>query len=150
VFNLKRFDFNYQTLERIKINDYCEFPEVIDLRPWTKQGIYDKERRRGQGDSKQTTEEIGAAFAPSDQEMEDLAADVQNELDDDSLSAEELDDDEVDPCSNFSENEAIESDEEFEMAIQPEQEKRAGFEELIGYTQEDDLLIVKNKDLLSP
>jgi len=43
VFNLKRFEFNYQTLERIKINDYCEFPEVIDLRPWTKEGIRDKE-----------------------------------------------------------------------------------------------------------
>lgn len=53
-------------------------------------------------------------------------------------------DEEEDPCSNFSDNEAIESDEEFEMAIQTEQEKRPAFEELIGYTQEDDYLMNGN------
>lgn len=35
----------------------------------------------------------------------------------DQLSAGDLDEEEEDPCSNFSENEAIESDEEFELAI---------------------------------
>lgn len=54
-------------------------------------------------------------------------------MESDQLSASQEDEQE-DPCSNFSENEAIESDEEFELAIQTEQEKRPAFEELIGYT----------------
>ena len=45
VINLKRFEFNYQTMQRYKINDYCEFPEIIDLRPWTKQGIEERETK---------------------------------------------------------------------------------------------------------
>ena len=32
--HLKRFEFDYNTFEKIKINDYCEFPMVIDFRPW--------------------------------------------------------------------------------------------------------------------
>ena len=43
VISLKRFEFDYQTMQRIKINDYCEFPELIDFRPWTKQGIEEQE-----------------------------------------------------------------------------------------------------------
>ena len=43
VINLKRFEYDFQTLQRFKINDYCEFPELIDFRPWTKQGIEEKE-----------------------------------------------------------------------------------------------------------
>lgn len=60
----------------------------------------------------------------------------------DELSAGDLYEEEEDPCSNFSENEAIESDDEFELAIEKEQEKRPAFEELIGYTQEDDYLMI--------
>lgn len=33
--HLKRFEFNYNTMQRIKINDYCEFPISLDLRPWS-------------------------------------------------------------------------------------------------------------------
>ena len=34
--NLKRFEFDYQNMQRIKVNDYCEFPELLDFFPWTK------------------------------------------------------------------------------------------------------------------
>jgi len=43
VINLKRFEYDFTTLQRFKINDYCEFPELIDFRPWTKQGIEEQE-----------------------------------------------------------------------------------------------------------
>ena len=39
VINLKRFEYNFQTDRREKINDYCSFPELLDLTPWTKEGI---------------------------------------------------------------------------------------------------------------
>ena len=67
--------------------------------------------------------------------MDDLGSNYDKR--EDKLSAEEIEDDQEEPCSNFSENDAIESEEyEFELEIQqqPQQEKRPGFEELIGYT----------------
>lgn len=34
---LKRIDFDYETLQRDKINDYCEFPMELDMRPYSQQ-----------------------------------------------------------------------------------------------------------------
>ncbi len=34
IIHLKRFEFDYNTFEKIKINDYCEFPMTLDFRPW--------------------------------------------------------------------------------------------------------------------
>mmetsp|Transcript_13360 Transcript_13360/g.25089 ORF Transcript_13360/g.25089 Transcript_13360/m.25089 type:complete len:2359 (+) Transcript_13360:2657-9733(+) len=36
VIHLKRFEFDFTTMQRYKINDYCEFPSVINFRPWAK------------------------------------------------------------------------------------------------------------------
>ena len=41
VINLKRFEFDYNTMTRHKVNDYCEFPERINFKKWTKEGIDD-------------------------------------------------------------------------------------------------------------
>jgi hypothetical protein len=30
-------------MERIKINDHFEFPEIIDFKPWTKAGVVQEE-----------------------------------------------------------------------------------------------------------
>merc|ERR1740139_2195300 len=53
VINLKRFEYNFQTDRREKINDYCSFPELLDLTPWTKEGIDAAEK---QADNKQDSE----------------------------------------------------------------------------------------------
>lgn len=45
VLNLKRFEFDYNTMQRFKVNDYCEFPTKINFKPWTKQGIKEKEEK---------------------------------------------------------------------------------------------------------
>jgi ubiquitin C-terminal hydrolase len=37
IITLKRFEFDYNTMTRLKINDYFEFPMEIDLKKWTKQ-----------------------------------------------------------------------------------------------------------------
>ena len=31
IFVLKRFEFDYDTLKKVKINDYYEFPQILDM-----------------------------------------------------------------------------------------------------------------------
>lgn len=45
VIHLKRFEFDYSTMQRWKINDYCEFPERINFRKWAKEGIQEQMQR---------------------------------------------------------------------------------------------------------
>lgn len=33
--NLKRFEFNYDKMNKVKINDYCEFPNTLDMSKYT-------------------------------------------------------------------------------------------------------------------
>jgi ubiquitin C-terminal hydrolase len=44
IINLKRFDFDYNTMLRLKLNDFCEFPDKINFKPWTKEGIQEREK----------------------------------------------------------------------------------------------------------
>ena len=46
IINLKRFDFDYNTMQRLKLNDFCEFPERINFKPWTKEGIQEREKQQ--------------------------------------------------------------------------------------------------------
>ncbi len=39
IINLKRFEFDFNLLQNVKINDYLEFPLEIDFRPWTGAGM---------------------------------------------------------------------------------------------------------------
>ena len=32
---LKRFEFDFDTMQKNKINDFCEFPMELDLEPYT-------------------------------------------------------------------------------------------------------------------
>ena len=41
IINLKRFEFDYNSMQRFKVNDYCEFPMHINFKPWTKEGAKD-------------------------------------------------------------------------------------------------------------
>ena len=34
---LKRFEFNFETLTKYKLNDYCEFPMKLDMKQYTKE-----------------------------------------------------------------------------------------------------------------
>jgi ubiquitin C-terminal hydrolase len=39
VIHIKRFEFDYNTFEKVKLNDYFEFPMVIDFKPWMRSSI---------------------------------------------------------------------------------------------------------------
>lgn len=36
---LKRFEFNYQTMTKRKVQDLCEFPHELNIEPYTQQGM---------------------------------------------------------------------------------------------------------------
>ena len=43
IIHLKRFEFDLDTMQRVKVNDYCEFPMDINLKPWCKDQERDDE-----------------------------------------------------------------------------------------------------------
>lgn len=40
---LKRFEFDYNAMIKVKVNDHFEFPQEISLFKWTKDGIFGSE-----------------------------------------------------------------------------------------------------------
>lgn len=44
IFVLKRFEFDYDTMSKVKINDSCEFPMRINLEKYTQFGLRKKEK----------------------------------------------------------------------------------------------------------
>ena len=45
MFVLKRFEYNYQTMKKIKINDYYEFPLILDMNKYTEEYINNNENQ---------------------------------------------------------------------------------------------------------
>lgn len=43
---LKRFEFNYQTMSKNKINDYCEFPRELNMKKYTEAFIQNEELKK--------------------------------------------------------------------------------------------------------
>ena len=46
---LKRFEFNLDTMQKVKVNDYCEFPTELNMAPYTQGYLkdYDKLKENG-------------------------------------------------------------------------------------------------------
>ncbi len=40
---MKRFDFDYDAMQKLKINDFCQFPMNLDMEEFTQQGLRKKE-----------------------------------------------------------------------------------------------------------
>jgi len=47
VIQLKRFTFNFETMQKIKINSKLEFPEILDMYPFTKEGLFEQDLANG-------------------------------------------------------------------------------------------------------
>jgi ubiquitin C-terminal hydrolase len=39
ILHLKRFEFNFDNFRKMKVNDRCDFPQVLDMDPYTKQSL---------------------------------------------------------------------------------------------------------------
>jgi ubiquitin C-terminal hydrolase len=55
IFTLRRFDFDMDTMNRVKLNNFCEFPMTLNMEPYTIEGV----SKRDAG--KETAEEAEAA-----------------------------------------------------------------------------------------
>lgn len=56
--NLKRFEFNYDTMSKFKINDQCEFPRVLDMRKYTQEFIKRQDLLKEMDDKNLTFEDL--------------------------------------------------------------------------------------------
>ncbi|KAE9356132.1 hypothetical protein PF008_g3760 [Phytophthora fragariae] len=50
VCHLKRFEFDYDTMEKVKINDYLEFPTELDMFPYTSEALAATDGARANGE----------------------------------------------------------------------------------------------------
>ena len=55
---LKRFEFNLETLAKVKVNDYCEFPHELDMKDFTQEGQAYKELTKEIGSGKLSEEDL--------------------------------------------------------------------------------------------
>lgn len=39
ILHLKRFEFDMEQMRKVKVNDKCDFPLQLDMRPFTKEGL---------------------------------------------------------------------------------------------------------------
>ena len=67
---MRRFDFDFDTMERAKVNDYCEFPLELDMEPYTQEGLERrellKEKELAKQESKEFDKEIPDQKYPSE------------------------------------------------------------------------------------
>jgi ubiquitin carboxyl-terminal hydrolase 34 len=43
IIHQKRFEFDLEQLKRVKVNDYCEFPMMLDMKPYMRETLMAKE-----------------------------------------------------------------------------------------------------------
>mgnify|MGYP000724415970 CR=1 FL=1 len=41
---LRRFEFDYDRMIRVKVNDYCEFTMELDMEPYVQEGLARREK----------------------------------------------------------------------------------------------------------
>jgi hypothetical protein len=49
---LRRFEFDYDKMIRVKVNDYCEFPLELSMEPYTQEGLARREKLQKQKEEK--------------------------------------------------------------------------------------------------
>lgn len=68
IITLKRFEFDFDRMIRVKVDDYCEFPLELDMLPYTQEGLSRKEQAK---ERKQDALDKGEEI-PDDLESEPL------------------------------------------------------------------------------
>lgn len=55
---LKRFEFNFDTMTKFKINDYCEFPMQINMREYSQEMLAKRDLLKMMEDKNMTMEDL--------------------------------------------------------------------------------------------
>ncbi|CAN0473429.1 unnamed protein product, partial [Ectocarpus sp. 12 AP-2014] len=61
--HLKRFEFDMMEMRKVKVNDKCEFPMELDMRPYTKEGLARQQQQQQQQEGKGGATATGTAKA---------------------------------------------------------------------------------------
>ena len=62
---LGRFEYDFDRMVRVKVNDYCEFPMELNMEPYTQEGLTRKEKAQKVADNKETGDEESANSSPN-------------------------------------------------------------------------------------
>ena len=54
---LKRFEFDYDTMQKMKVNAYWEFPEILNMEPYTQAGLKRREKSKVEKNDAEENEE---------------------------------------------------------------------------------------------
>jgi ubiquitin C-terminal hydrolase len=54
---LKRFEFDYDTMQKIKVNDFCEFPKELNMEPYTQEYLSYIEKNKEKQNKKDENDE---------------------------------------------------------------------------------------------
>ena len=55
---LKRLDFDFDTMQRMKVNDFCEFPDQLDMAPYSQQELARKDLLKTMKEKGQDEEDL--------------------------------------------------------------------------------------------
>jgi len=61
IISLKRFEFDFDKMVRVKVNDYCQFPMVLNMEPYTQEGLARRERnekKKAEGEDEELDETL--------------------------------------------------------------------------------------------
>ena len=71
IFVLKRFDINYDTMQKYKVNDFCEFPMKLNMENYSMEGLAkkdkEKEKEKAMKEGREVEEENSVPVQPSKQ-----------------------------------------------------------------------------------
>ena len=71
IFVLKRFDINYDTMQKYKVNDFCEFPMKLNMETYSMEGLAkkdkEKEKEKAMKEGREVEEEIPGQVQPAKQ-----------------------------------------------------------------------------------
>ena len=66
---LKRFEFNFDTMEKYKVNDFLEFPTELNMKDYTQESLSKRDLLKKLGLGEDSKEEEGKGKESSDVEL---------------------------------------------------------------------------------
>ncbi|CDW85633.1 ubiquitin carboxyl-terminal hydrolase family protein [Stylonychia lemnae] len=110
IINLKRFEFDYNTMMRQKVNDYCEFPTRINFKPWTKEGIKEREKELAKSQKNKAQSDNGNQQFDKEEIVLDQEEEKKNEIEP-NAAGEDIDDEDMNYDEDHSESGESEEEE---------------------------------------
>jgi ubiquitin C-terminal hydrolase len=129
IIHLKRFEFDFDTMRKVKVNQHFEFPHELDVEPYTREGIARRERE-------QNTLKRQSSFVDLDAQAGGASAIDADEQSDEKSAAEELAEEDQDQDQDKQQQEAHSNTEETEAVAVAEEEEEEQEEDEVRNPQD--------------